>query len=103
VLFSAGIIRGRKSRKKTIPKLEKKSGKTMKLNKKTLKLKKGKKFRLKVKSKPAGDKVIRWKSSKKKIAAVTKKGVVKAKKKGKCTIRVYMKSGAILKCKIMVK
>ena len=97
---------------KTVPKLEKsgksrklttKSGKSMKLNKKKLKLKKGKKYRLKVKSKPAGDKVTKWKSSRKKIAAITKKGVVKAKKKGKCTIRVYMKSGAVLKCRVMVK
>ena len=50
----------------------------VKLNKKKLVLTVGKKAKLKVKG---TKKKVKWSSSKKKIATVTKKGVVKAKKK----------------------
>lgn len=54
----------------------------VKLNKKKLVLTVGKKAKLKVKG---TKKKVKWSSSKKKIATVTKKGVVKAKKKAKIT------------------
>ena len=54
----------------------------VKLNKKKLVLTVGKKAKLKVKG---TKKKVKWSSSKKKIATVTKKGVVKAKKKAKVT------------------
>ena len=73
------------------------------LNKKTLSLKKGKKYTLKIKSKTYGDKVSRWSSSNKKVATVTSGGKVTAKKKGKTTITLKMKSGAKVSCKVTVK
>ena len=45
---------------------------------------------------------ITWKSSKKNIATVSSKGVVKAKKAGKCTITAKY-SGNTYKCKVTVK
>lgn len=44
---------------------------------------------------------VKWKSTKKSVAAVTKKGVIKAKKKGKATIYTTYK-GKKYKCKIKV-
>ena len=77
---------------------------SVKLSKTKLVLKKkGKKATLKIKAKTLGDVVLKWKSSNKKVAVVSKKGVVTAKKKGKCTITLYMKSGATAKCKVTVK
>lgn len=76
-----------------------------KLNKKKITLKPGKKYKkLKVKNLAKGDKVKSYKSSNKKIAKVSKKGVVTAgKKKGKATITVTLKSGKKLKLKVTVK
>lgn len=73
----------------------------MKLNKKKVTLYVGKKVKLKVKNKNIKGK-IKWKSTNKKVAVVTKKGRVKAKKQGKATIiaKVGKKK---LKCKIVVK
>lgn len=73
----------------------------MKLNKKKVTLYVGKKVKLKVKNKNIKGK-IKWKSTNKKVAVVTKKGRVKAKKQGKATIiaKVGKKK---LKCKIIVK
>ena len=68
-----------------------------------MKLKKGKKKTLKIKSMTKGDQILKWTTSKKKVATVSKKGEVKAKKKGKCVITVIMKSGAKAKCTITVK
>lgn len=50
----------------------------------------------------AGGKKIKFKSSNKKIATISKSGIIKAKKKGKCTLtaKVGKKS---LKCKLTVK
>lgn len=75
--------------KKPVKKLTVKAGKRN--------LKKGKKLKLKVKAKP-GKKLAStqycWKSSNKKIAAVSAKGVVKAKKKGTVKITVYATDGS---------
>ena len=72
------------------------------LNRKKLVMEKGMKFKLRIRTKTPGDKILKWKSSKKKVASVNKKGVVRAKKRGKCTITLYMKSGAKVKCKVTV-
>lgn len=71
----------------------------IKLNKTKLKLTVGKKYKLKL-SKKKGK--IKWTSSKKKVATVNAKGVVKAKKAGKATITALMK-GKKYKCKVTVK
>ena len=46
---------------------------------------------------------IRYLSTNKKVATVTKKGKIKAKAKGKCTIIVYAHNGANKKVKVTVK
>ncbi|WP_051204466.1 Ig-like domain-containing protein [Butyrivibrio sp. VCD2006] len=82
------------------------SVKSIKLNKKKLKIKKGKKFTLVATITPTGakDTVLVWKSSNKKVAKITNKGVVKAKGKGKCTITVSTKDGKKkATCKVTVK
>ena len=57
-----------------------------------------------IKVKTPGDKVKRYKViGKKKIIKINAKGVVKAKRKGKVTIKVIMKSGATAKCRVIVK
>ena len=73
------------------------------LNKKKKTLRTGKKYRLKASFWPANlHGKIKWKSSNKKIASVSKKGIVKAKKKG--TVRIYATYGTMKKsCKIIVK
>lgn len=79
---------------------------SIKLNKKKLSLKKGKKYQLVATLKPAGAKntSLVWKSSNKKVARITNKGVVKAKGKGKCTITVMTKDGKKkATCKVTVK
>ena len=77
---------------------------TLRLAKKTLTIKRGKKKRIVIKVKASGDKVKQYKViGRKKIVRVNAKGVVAAKKKGKVTIKVIMKSGATAKCKIIVK
>ena len=71
----------------------------VKLNKKKLVLTVGKKAKLKVKG---TKKKVKWYSSKKKIATVTKKGGVKAKKKG--TAKIVAKIGKKkYTCKVVVK
>ncbi len=71
----------------------KKNVKSVKLNYTEYTLKKGKKLKLKatISPKKAKKSKIVWKSSKKKIATVTQKGVVKAKKNGKVTIKATVK------------
>ena len=73
------------------------------LNKKKKTLRTGKKYRLKASFWPANlHGKIKWKSSNKKIASISKKGIVKAKKKG--TVRIYAIYGTMKKsCKIIVK
>lgn len=58
---------------------------------------------IKVASKIATDSVVSWTSSNKKVAIVTKSGKVKAKKTGKTTLTVTMKSGATATCKLKVQ
>ena len=76
----------------------------LRLAKKKLTIKRGKKKRIVVKVKVPGDKVKKYKViSGKKFVKVNAKGVVIAKKKGKAIIEVIMKSGASAKCKVVVK
>ena len=91
-----------KAKKVTTKKVTVKNAKTDRVVKKAT-LKKGKKLTLKVVTNPitTPDKVT-FKSSKKSVATVTNKGVIKAKKKGKATITV--KSGKkTVKVQINVK
>ena len=78
----------------------------IKLNK-NFTAKKGKKYQLKatVYPKDASNKRIRWKSSDKKVATVSSKGVVKIVGKGSCVITAAAKDGSGKKasCKITVK
>lgn len=67
------------------------------LNRQTLTLAHGDKFQLKLKN----AKAVRWFSRNEKIAKVTAKGVVKAKKSGKTTI-VCVTNGKKFKCKVYV-
>lgn len=70
---------------------------------KTLALKKGETFQLKVNVTPKGaSKQIAYKSSKKSVVTVSKKGKLKAKKKGKATITVFSKTKPKKKVKITV-
>ena len=70
-----------------------------KLNKKTVYLAPGMTVKLKV---TGTKKKVTWKSSNKKVATVSKKGKVKAKKKGKATITAKA-GGKKLSCKVIVE
>ena len=76
------------------------------LNKKSIKLKNGETYTLKAKVAPgnANNKAIAWKSSNKKIATVSSKGVVKAIGTGTVTITATAKDGSGKKvtCKVNV-
>lgn len=74
------------------------------LNKSSLNVQKGKKSTaLKIKTKSvSGDSVKSWSSSNTKVAAVSSKGKITAKKAGTATITVTMKSGATATCKVTV-
>ena len=77
---------------------------SVKLNKKSLSLQKGKIYSLKATLKPANSTdTVRWKSSNKKVASVDSYGRIKAKKKGKTTVTVITKSGKKASCKVTVK
>ncbi len=73
-----------------------------KLSKKTIKLKVGQTYKLKPKY-AKGDSVKKYKSSKNKVATVSKKGKIKAKSKGTAKITVVMKSGKKASCTVKVK
>lgn len=91
---------------KPAEKPDKKTAKAKKVvvNKKCIVLKKGKKVKLKAKLKPANaTEKVTFKSSNKKVAKVTKNGVVKAVKKGKCKITVKTASGKKAVVKVTVK
>lgn len=79
----------------------------IKLNVKSkITLKKGKKKTIKYTVYPANavNKAVKFKSSNKKVAAVSKKGVIKAKKKGKATITITTVEGNVkAKIKVTVK
>ena len=72
-----------------------KKGKTLKLSPATVKQVK----KLIVKKHVA----IRYESTNKKIATVSKKGVIKAKKKGTCYVYVYAQNGVFKAVKVVVK
>lgn len=95
-----------KNNTKPAEKPDKKTVKVKKVvvNKKRIVLKKGKKVKLKAKLKPANaTEKVTFKSSNKKVAKVTKNGVVKAVKKGKCKITVKTASGKKAVVKVTVK
>ena len=81
--------------------------KKIKLSKKTVKLKKGKRYKLKATVTPAkaSNKKLVWKSSNKKIAKVSSSGKVTAIKKGRAVITCRAKdgSGIRVKCTVVVK
>lgn len=80
--------------------------KSIKLNKKTAVVKKGRTIKLKAKFNPtnATNKNVTWKSSNKKIATVDKNGKVKTKKKGTVVITCTTKDGKkTAKCKVKVR
>lgn len=77
-----------------------KSKKTPKLNKTSITLTVGKSYKLKVKN----GKAVKFSTSNKKIVTVSSKGMVKAKKKGICKIKVKVKNyKKTLTCKVIVK
>ena len=80
--------------------------KSVKLNKKSVAIKKGKTVILKATISPssATNKTVTWKTSNKKVATVTSSGKVKGVKKGTANITVITKDGKkITKCKVTVK
>lgn len=76
---------------------------TIKLSATKKTLKKKKTYTLKVTDLANGDSVKSFKTSKKSVATVTSKGKITAKKKGKATITVTLKSGKTAKCTVTVK
>jgi uncharacterized protein YjdB len=78
----------------------------VKLNKTSLKLKKGKAYQLKATLSPAnvysGYKKVTWKSSNKNVVKVSGKGKITALKKGTATITVKTHNGKTAKCKVRV-
>lgn len=83
------------------------NAKTVKVNKTSISLTTGKTFTIKaeqvLKDKPiAGHQNIKYESSNTKVASVTGKGVIKAKKKGNCYIYVYAQNGMYKRIKVVV-
>ena len=83
---------------------------TTKAKKNKVTIKKGKTFKLGVKIKMESSKLKTknhrktvYESSNKKIATVSTKGVIKAKKKGTCYVYVYAQNGVYKKIKVTVK
>ena len=84
--------------------------KKVKLNKKIVKLKCGKVFKIKAEQVPEKKKLkvkrhrgICFESSNSSIATVSSSGKVKAKKKGTCVIYIYSQSGTFSKMTVRVK
>ena len=71
---------------------------TVKLNKKTLSLSVGESYRLILQG---NKKKVKWKSSNRIVASVSSKGIVKAKKEGKCSIIAYVGKKKYT-CKLLV-
>ncbi len=69
-------------------------------------IRKGKTYRLKTNTKQikklSGSSNVSYESSNPKVAAVTKKGVIRAKKKGKCTVYAYAGNAICKKVKVTV-
>lgn len=72
------------------------------LKNKKIKMGKKEKLRLRVKSIGLSNK-LKFKSSNKKVVSVTRKGKLKAKKKGKAIITIYGEKGITAVCKVTVK
>ena len=81
------------------PAFAKKAQARVKLNKTSLVMKEGDTYQLKV---TGTKKKVTWKSTNKKAAAVSKKGLVTAVKAGKATIKAKT-GGKTYKCKVVVK
>jgi hypothetical protein len=84
------------------------NAKSVKVNKNKIILKAGKIWRIKAKeikqSKPLRHhREVSFESSRSQAVSVSKKGVIKAKKKGKCTIFAYAQSGVYKKVQVTVK
>lgn len=84
------------------------NAKTVKVNKTTVSLTVGKTFAIKaeqvIKDKPIDEhQDIKFESGNTKVASVTGKGVIKAKKKGTCYIYVYAQNGMYQRIKVTVK
>ena len=84
--------------------------KKLKVNKSKVKLKQGRKFKLKVKQIAESKKVklkkhrkTAFESDNQNVAVVSKKGVITAKKKGKCSVYVYAQNGVYKRVKVTVK
>ena len=84
--------------------------KKLKVNKSKVKLKQGRKFKLKVKQIAKSKKVklkkhrkTAFESDNQDVAVVSKKGVITAKKKGKCSVYVYAQNGVYKRVKVTVK
>ena len=84
--------------------------KAVKVNKKSVKLKRGKSFKIKAKQIPAKKKLkvkkhrkVCFESSNPAIATVSGSGRIKARKKGKCFIYAYSQSGTFTRIKVTVK
>jgi hypothetical protein len=78
---------------------------SVKLNKTSMTLKKGKTYRLipTVNPTSASNKKVTWKTGNKKIATVSSTGIVKGIKKGTVYIYVYAVNGKTAKCKVTIK
>lgn len=84
------------------------NAKSVKVNKTSVSLAVGKTFSIKaeqvLKDKPiAGHQNIKYESGNSKVASVTSKGVIKAKKKGTCYIYVYAQNGMYKRIKVTVQ
>ena len=84
--------------------------KKLKVNKSKVNLKQGRKFKLKVKQIAESKKVklkkhrkTAFESDNQNVAVVSKKGVITAKKKGKCSVYVYAQNGVYKRVKVTVK
>ena len=75
----------------------------VKLKKTTITLKKKKTAKIQFKQKLASDGIKKCSVIGKKVVKVSKNGLVKGLKKGKATIKITMKSGVVVKCKVKVK
>ena len=96
-------LKSKKTAKITVTVKDKIPATSIKADVKTLSLKKGKSYQLKTTVKPLNttDKVT-FKSSNKKVATVSAKGKIKAKKKGKATITITAGKKKVT-CKVTVK
>lgn len=82
----------------SIPKLKAK----ISLMKKSVTIKSGSSYSIKIRSKTYGDKIKRWKSSNNKVATVNSKGKVIGKQKGVATITLVMRSKVSATCRVRV-